>query len=238
MNQKNSTPRFVSAHSRTQWLAFALGLNLLMSLMAVASGLLENNLLYSVAAGNEVTMEAATANDTRQQIVAILQLVVFIFSSILFLIWIYRAHKNLPALGAAGLRYSPGFAVGAWFIPLVNLILPYHVMKEIWRASDPDMIDPNPTVWQKAHVSPLLAAWWIFWFLDAAGGRLAGQLASGVDTLDGFIAVGWLTVLSDSLTVVNAALAIWVVTRIDERQEDRSRRVALPGVQQVLAPNA
>src|SRR5438093_12382214 len=54
-----------------------------------------------------------------------------------FLTWLQRAYRNLPALHATELRYTPGWAVGSWFIPLVNLFAPHQVVSELWKASDP-----------------------------------------------------------------------------------------------------
>ncbi|HMA36213.1 MAG TPA: DUF4328 domain-containing protein [Chloroflexia bacterium] len=69
-------------------------------------------------------------------------------AGVLFLIWIYRAHRNLPALGAACLKYSPGWAVGGFFVPFVSLVLPFRVMAEIWKASQPEGNLADDVVWQ------------------------------------------------------------------------------------------
>ena len=47
------------------------------------------------------------------------------------LMWVHRAYRNLPALGARDMAYSPGWAVGWWFIPFLNLVRPYQVVREI-----------------------------------------------------------------------------------------------------------
>src|SRR6478735_8387327 len=39
--------------------------------------------------------------------------------------WIYRAHANLREAGVAELRYSPGWSVGSFLVPLVNLAVPF-----------------------------------------------------------------------------------------------------------------
>ncbi|QYO65100.1 DUF4328 domain-containing protein [Leptolyngbya sp. 7M] len=44
---------------------------------------------------------------------------------VLFLVWLYRAHKNLFSLKPTHLDFSPGWAVGWWFIPFLNLVRPY-----------------------------------------------------------------------------------------------------------------
>ena len=70
--------------------------------------------------------------------------------------WVYRVNRNVRALGAEGLRYSPGWSVGWFFIPLWNLFMPYNVMKELWQANS----SSSNTEWRSAPVSPVLGAWW------------------------------------------------------------------------------
>jgi hypothetical protein len=49
-----------------------------------------------------------------------------------FLLWLHRAYANLPYLARIRPRYTTAWAVGAWFVPLVNLVMPYNIMREIW----------------------------------------------------------------------------------------------------------
>ncbi len=59
-----------------------------------------------------------------------------------FFLWVGRAYRNLPALGANELEYSPRSAIAWWLVPLVSLVVPLRMMIELWRASDPS-IRPN-----------------------------------------------------------------------------------------------
>jgi hypothetical protein len=45
-------------------------------------------------------------------------------TAILFLVWFYRAYRNLVRSGIQDLRYAPGWAVGSWFIPFFNFVRP------------------------------------------------------------------------------------------------------------------
>lgn len=55
-------------------------------------------------------------------------------AGILFIIWQYRYATNATALsGPLGL--GPGWAIGGWFIPLANLVLPFLQIRQSARAS-------------------------------------------------------------------------------------------------------
>src|SRR5262249_476382 len=62
----------------------------------------------------------------------------YIPTAVFFLIWLHRTYSNLAALGAEHLRMSPGFAVGFWFIPLANYVMPALAVQDAWRHGDPD----------------------------------------------------------------------------------------------------
>src|SRR5207245_1107765 len=62
---------------------------------------------------------------------------VMIITAVVFLIWLYRSYANLQALWTEGHTYAPGWAVGYYFIPILNLFRPCQVMQETWKGSDP-----------------------------------------------------------------------------------------------------
>lgn len=71
--------------------------------------------------------------------------------------WIYRAACNVRALGAQGLDDKPGWAVGWYFIPLMNLVMPFRAMQQIWQSSR------APRQWNKQPTPGLLRWWWGLW---------------------------------------------------------------------------
>src|SRR5690606_28980720 len=77
----------------------------------------------------------------------------------------YRAGHNARAIGAEGMKISPGWAVGWYFIPIATLWKPYQAMKEIWQASH------SPTDWEKRDSGPFLAIWWVLWIVSNGLGQ-------------------------------------------------------------------
>jgi hypothetical protein len=137
----------------------------------------------------------------------------FVATVVLFSMWVHRAYRNLPALGAAGLKYTPGWAVGWWFVPILNIWRPYLVMRDLWRHSAP-----------MARSWTLLKVWWAMWlisnYLDNIVFRLTLQGQSNIVA----------DMVSTFLDMVAAVLAVAVVRRITAWQLDRAR------IQPSLAP--
>jgi hypothetical protein len=72
----------------------------------------------------------------------------------LFFFWIYFANKNCRNF-TSNMTYTPGFAVGCFFIPILNLFRPYQVMQEIWKVS------ANPQAWLGKRDSMLVGCWFL-----------------------------------------------------------------------------
>jgi hypothetical protein len=136
--------------------------------------------------------------------------------AVAFLIWIYRASRNLQPLGALGQRFSPRWAVGWWFVPIMFFVRPYQVMAEIWKGSAPDGTRLAPFDWQAETVSALLKWWWALWIVSSIAGLVAGLTESPGGTFD---------LLASVLTLCDAALAVAVVWRITKRQDPKYRRI-------------
>src|SRR5262249_43015408 len=96
------------------------------------------------------------AHDNRQHWFAVIQTGVRVIAAVTFMFWIYRASRNARALGAKEMKYSPGWSVGWFFVPVAELFMPYLVMRELWKASSPVARGQ----WQQSTVSPVLGAWW------------------------------------------------------------------------------
>jgi hypothetical protein len=132
-----------------------------------------------------------------------------------FLVWFSRSYHNLPALGAEGLEYSPGVAIGWWFMPLGNFWKPFRVAVEIWKASDPTTPKSDLASRGGMPTPALLAIWWMGWLtalvvdnLVAAPDRVKYQ--GDVVTLPMVVASGF--------DILAAALAMAVILEIDRRQ--------------------
>jgi hypothetical protein len=91
--------------------------------------------------------------------IGVARLVVLLATGVVFLMWIYRANLNCRGFGATGMKFTPGWAVGWYFVPVANLVYPFLAMREIWRVST------DPAQWEKVPGSFLLGIWWTFWLL-------------------------------------------------------------------------
>jgi hypothetical protein len=143
---------------------------------------------------------------------------------VLWLVWQHRSQSNLGALGASGLKHSPGWAVGWWFVPVANFAMPYLTMRELQKASDPaaGAID-----WKAHRTSPQLWLWWGAWLASIAL-ALAGatQVVSLPATVNQWATRDILEIAAAVLHAVAAALAILVVRDITDHQEAKRSKLS------------
>lgn len=75
---------------------------------------------------------------------------VTIVTMITFFVWIYGVFVAIRRSGGTT-SWSPGWAVGGWFVPLANLVIPWLTVRDALKALG------YPTV--------LAGAWWLAWLL-------------------------------------------------------------------------
>jgi hypothetical protein len=146
-----------------------------------------------------------------------------LLTAVLFLIWIYRAHKNLRALGASDLKYSPGWAIGGFFVPLVNLVRPYQVVMEIWRSSAPEMRGSFGAAWKHEGSSLFIVLWWGAWLISRTLDSMGAFMFIGAPTRDQLSVATRFRLVTEVISIVSAALAMMVVLKINTRQETANR---------------
>jgi hypothetical protein len=120
-------------------------------------------------------------------------LLAYVVAVVLFSVWLHRAVRNLAGLGRTETKYSPTAAVGSFFIPFVNIVRPWRVMKELWLASEPGA-PADGSKWQKSGTgTPLLETWWGFfiascgvkWWTPHSLRAFAGLVSAGLVTIAG-----------------------------------------------------
>jgi hypothetical protein len=185
-------------------------------------------LLTAARDGQEVEMETVESVEMLNAVIGLGQSALFLAGFITFLVWINRANKNARALGAGWMRFTPGWSIGWFFVPIMNLFRPYQVVQEIWRVSDPDPEPGPPTL------APMIGFWWVLHIVSGIASQASFRMSWRAKTLDEYVVAAWVSVVSDAIDFVLAPVAIAVVWSIHSRQQLRSRRLADAGPPEVL----
>lgn len=130
---------------------------------------------------------------------------------LVFIAWFHRMRRCAGALAPNGFTWGPGWAIGAWLVPLANFWRPFRIAVEMWTAC----VRPPVRSGEPAEVSfwPV-NLWWGLFVLTGLTNAYTGRVQDRAETLgelkDALVQV----MLSDALDVVAAAAAVHFAVRL------------------------
>ena len=128
---------------------------------------------------------------------------VFMIFAFLYFCWIYRASANTHALNRQiKIEFSPGWSMGSYLIPGINLYWPYKAMRELWIVN----------VGSKTNI---ILSWWIFiisYFMIDTVLLIAKHLHTDINV------IVLAEVVANTFGMIAAIIAIKIVTQINEAQ--------------------
>ena len=192
------------AKSRANWAAFFLA----------AHGIIV--IVYLIS-----TIAAASPDLTlRQAIIGYLYFASYIAAAVAFLRWNYLASQNLAPLGVRHQQFSPGWAVGWWFIPVMQLFQPYLMMVEIWKGSYTQDDPGDAGAYSSTLI--LLGCWWATWLISGVVGNITLRVLYPSGTIvDRLTTVNLVVLIIESVSLVSLTLAIILIRRITSGQEEK-----------------
>lgn len=192
----------------------------ILGVMGYGLGLLQQG----IDGGNSAELRARLADaGWLQSNLFLLQLLLMLGCWVWAGCWIYRLACNVRALGAKGLDDSPGWAVGWYAVPLMNLVRPMRAMTQIWLGS------LAPARWQKLDTPPLLAAWWGCWLASCLFSPIVTRYVQLEHTFRGLHTQQLLLLCGQALNLGAAILFLLVVGRLTRMQmEEHGRQQAMP----------
>jgi hypothetical protein len=221
-----SPSTFRSAHSRARWVMSLLALVAILTVIQLVFRAGELSLFKRLDRDGIITRAEGQASDDRLRAIATIIGLVLIVLVVLWCMWQHRSQANLKALGAANLKYTPGWAVGWWFIPFAFWVVPYRTMRELWMASDPDA---GSIDWQVKRATSLLLLWWLAWLcfttvFPSIALSIAPSKFDGV--VHHYVLRDMWLLARDVTTIIAAFLAIVLVRQIDARQQAKFQKLS------------
>lgn len=164
-----------------------------------------------------------------------LHVLLLLATAVVFIIWQYRHAKNAETLGVRG-GLGPGWAIGGWFVPLGNFVLPGVQLFQSSKGSDVGARQAG----RPPKGSGLVIAWAIAFGLGTAVLAGSGALVSSDD--EGNLIIESVQDIEDAASsdrtaalgygtyVVAALLGIGLVRTLTDRQTKAYAAVAATGI--------
>ena len=170
--------------------------------------------LYPAAVGIVEATEAQIALDSflygGEQVLATSLL---LLAGVAFISWLHLARTNLQGAGAEALTWTQGWSIGAWFVPLANLVVPQLVVSEIDRVSErrADEAEGRPHERRRG----VLVAWLVLWSLFLLASQVGQPALLALDPGPSYLLASGFGVLE----AVAAGSAILLVRRVTANQD-------------------
>ncbi|GAB4049404.1 DUF4328 domain-containing protein [Catellatospora paridis] len=98
-------------------------------------------------------------------------------AGVLVIIWLFRARVNLDAFPEAQPGMAAGWAIGGWFVPFANFVVPCRVMHQVASAS-----------LQHRRVGLFTGLWWAGYVVSLATSQAAGRMEPDTNTFAAHVA--------------------------------------------------
>jgi hypothetical protein len=204
----------------------------ILSVVSFFSEYLQSQLINKALNGGLVTLSEAQANDNREALIGYIHTAFLIIGIVIFLMWVYRANKNLHSFVNPVLKFTPGWAVGWFFVPFASLVQPYRAVSEISKASDPN-IDPALNSVDKLPASAIVSLWWALFLLSNFVSQIAFRLVLHNDTATELLTATYAYMVSDVIDIIGIIITIVMVKRISQAQDLRYNKINTVTIQEV-----
>lgn len=143
-----------------------------------------------------------------------LQAYTYLACGIGFVVWFYGMRRYAGVLGPDRFRNGPGWAIGSWFIPLVNFWMPYRIAVDIWGASTRLPADGER---HKIAFWPV-NLWWGLFLTTILFQWYAGRRYTNAEALAEIRDAVLQVMVADTLEVAAAAAAVYFAVRLTAMQ--------------------
>lgn len=151
--------------------------------------------------------DASSVSNLRTTI-AVLAFVVGAVATVSFFFWLRRVIRNAHKLGLVRQRYDNAWAVGGWFVPVLQLWRPKQVVNDAWSGSG-------------GGSRGVLDLWWMSYLVGIYVAFPIADLVAGQASDNGGRQLGYgLEVFADVCVAAAALLGAWIVHRIVELQSE------------------
>lgn len=219
--------KYIPAERLVAVVCTLLAIELLLTGLQTLSLMLQIQLLTRALSGAEISDTEASINDLRIQAISVAAVLMAATCGIVFLRFLGRANHNARALGADGISATPGWTIGYFFVPVINLWRPYQILQEIWKASAPE-----PGDWKTRAGSSLIGWWWGLRLLDNVANRvvlrMTWQPSGDAPSLENLINQTWTTIGVQGLDAVVLVLSFLLIQQLHQRQLARREVIGEP----------
>lgn len=186
--------------------------------VAIPAGLIYARYLQSLDPTAVIEELELAASELAYALVGIAQLAALIIAAVLFIRWFHLAHRNLASLSDQVAIRDSRWTIWGFFVPILNLIRPQQMMREIWTITSDRWQEEAARVVGLTRPSDHVNLWWGLFlatsFLENVLARVTWQATTAQETLW----ATWATLFADAFDIAAVVVALLLVRSVTELQ--------------------
>lgn len=198
---------------RAKYAQFLILVILILDLVSIFSSWMQLNLLNKLNAGIIPDDSALVSNDLREMILGYVYIAIYIVSIVTFLSWFRRAYYNLSQRTIV--KYTNGWAAGAWFVPILSLFRPVQIMAEMWDGTSLLIANKDGRDEGKRGIIP---AWWTLWIISNLLANFVRRSSTNAASVDDFIFSTQADIVLSILSIPLCLLAILLIRTYNQKE--------------------
>ncbi len=156
-------PEYRAQTGRVRWVVGLLAVYATATAAVLVADVQEWSLALSLLADELVSLEQLEASDALQLATRCGQFAAFVAVAIAFGVWLFEAGRNLRALGVNDSTQTEEWRVLWYFIPVLNLYMPFIGMRDLWSGC---VKSSRARAGERGRTPWLIPAWWALWVVS------------------------------------------------------------------------
>lgn len=214
--------------SRANWATAGLWGVVAANLAALAGGLWLLRQLPSRAPGELITAQSAVSAESVYQLAGAAKGMAWIVAAIVFVRWFYYVHQNLKHLAAQPSQYDSRWTIWGFVVPVVNLIRPHQLMREVWSVTSGRWDREPDRVAGLRRPADCVNLWWGMFLATSTLGNLVTLAAVRATTIEDKVLATQATLFADLVGIAAVAATLAVVRNVSALQRPLLDRPSPP----------
>ncbi|MEU3840915.1 DUF4328 domain-containing protein [Streptomyces sp. NPDC028635] len=139
--------------------------------------------------------------------------------AIAFVVWFFLMRRATAPLGPDRFRNGPGWAIGAWAVPVGNLWLPYQVAIDMWYAAA--RLPAVGETYRAIRTWPV-TLWWSLFVCGILFDRFSSTRYWGTENLAALRSAIGQYMIGDALNIAAAAAAVYFAVQLTKMQRRKA----------------
>lgn len=204
---------------RSRATVISLGAIMVTDVAAILAGIAYADYLGSLPSESIVAELELAPSEGWYALVGVAQLAVLLFPVVFFLRWFRLCYVNAGRITGEGTQHHPRWVFWGFLTPIANLFFPYQLMREIWEKSIQKWDQEPSRVLGLSEPRDVVSAWWGAFITASLIANLVARFSWDAATAQEELYATNGALLSDSIDLVAAALAIMLVRNVTSLQK-------------------